>query len=140
MAIAKKTTTKTTKNPVGRPVFTVSEANRRFVEEQSGLGVPQEQIGAMIGCSDDTLRKHFEYELLCGKAKANAAVSKSLYKNATTGGKDGHGDVQAQTFWLKTQAGFKETNKTEITGNEGGPIEISDARARLLAGIKRDTE
>lgn len=133
MATTKKTIKKATNKQVGRPIFSVSEANKKFVREQAGLGVPQEMIGAMIGCSDDTLRKYFEYELLCGKAETISKVANSLVKNAID-----NNNVVAQTFYLKTQARWIEKEKLEITGKDDGPVEISDARAKLLAGIKKD--
>jgi len=27
-------------------------------------------------------------------------------------------------FWLKTRAGFRETNKVEVTGQGGGPVQV----------------
>jgi hypothetical protein len=28
-------------------------------------------------------------------------------------------------FWLKTRAGWKETNVTELTGGDGGPLKVT---------------
>lgn len=117
---------------VGRPTFKPTIEQRKQVETLSGMGLPQEQIGALIGCSDDTLRKYFEDEILKGRAKANAKIAQTLFSKATGG------DTTALIFWAKTQLRWKETDKLEITGKDDGPVEISDARAKLLAGIKKD--
>lgn len=46
------------------------------------------------------------------------------------------GDLQATTFALRTigrQRGYAE--RTELTGADGGPVELSDARSALLARV-----
>ena len=62
------------------------------------------------------LRKHYRDELDTSKAKANAVISQSLFKLAR------EGNVTAQIFWLKTQAGWKETNHVELTGKDGDKL------------------
>ena len=58
----------------------------------------------------------FDKELDTSKARANAIISQSLFKKA----KDGN--VVAQIFWLKTQAGWKEKNYHELTGKDGDKL------------------
>ena len=36
---------------------------RKQVEQASGLGLPHDQIAALIGISDETLRKYYRAEL-----------------------------------------------------------------------------
>lgn len=120
------------KNKNGRPPFVVTEDNTRMVEQMSGMGVPQEQIASIVGCSVDTLFKYFEEQMKLGKGKANFKVAQTLYQQAVKG------NVPAAIFWLKTQAKFKETDKLEITGADGGPIEINEAKSKLLAGINKE--
>ena len=52
------------------------------VQQAAGLGLPHEQIGALIGISDKTLRKYYATELALGKATASASIAKSLYNKA----------------------------------------------------------
>ena len=75
--------------------------------------MPQSRIARVLKISEPTLRKHYREELDISKAKANAIVSQALFKSA----KDGN--VTAQIFWLKTQAGWREKNHLEITGKDG---------------------
>ena len=51
-----------------------TETTKAQVESAAGLGLPHEQIGALIGISDKTLRKYYANELAIGKAKASAKI------------------------------------------------------------------
>jgi hypothetical protein len=83
------------------------------VQQASGLGLPHDQIAALIGISDKTLRKHYAIELALGKAQASASVAKSLYNKAIKG------DTTAMIWWTKAQMKWSETVKQEITGENG---------------------
>ena len=52
------------------------------------------------------------------------------------------GNTAAAIFYLKTQAGWKETTRQELTGADGGPIkqETDDARDQLLDRLARIAE
>jgi hypothetical protein len=97
---------------------------RKLVESSSGLGLPHESIGVLIGVDDKTLRKHYRHELDMGKAKANGQIAKTLYSKATAG------DTTALIWWTKTQMKWAETQKHELTGAEGGDLVISWASAK----------
>lgn len=103
----------------------------------AGLGSTQQQIASMIGISVDTLQRcaetHKAWEL--GQAETIARVAGTLVKKALAG------DTASAIFYLKTQAGWRETVRNEHTGADGGPIQHeqvkSDAasfRSRLLSG------
>jgi len=53
------------------------------------------------------------------KTQASANVGKSLFQKAK------NGDTQSMKFYLKCQAGWKPTEKREITGEDGGEIETN---------------
>ena len=89
-------------------------ANSRLqVETSAGLGLPHEQIAALIGIDDKTLRKHYRTELDVGKAKASANIARSLYNKAIKG------DTTAMIWWTKAQMRWSETVKQELTGADG---------------------
>jgi len=96
----------------------------------AGYGVPEADIGGVIGVDPKTLRRHYRDELKHGHVKANARVAESLYRRATT---EGAQSVTAAIFWLKTRAGWKETSAHEIAGRDGSPIETIDVSPRELA-------
>jgi hypothetical protein len=93
----------------------------------AGYGVPEEGIARVLAVDPKTLRKHYREELDHGHTKANARVAENLYRKATG---DGREAVVAAIFWLKTRAGWKETNLHEV--NHKAPVKIE-----LVAG-KRD--
>jgi len=97
----------------GRPPFEPTDADRRQVEALSGYGLPFEQIACLIqgGIDADTLNKYFKPELVNGKAKANAAVGRTLHQKAIGG------DTTAAIWWSKTQMRWKETQVSEVMGS-----------------------
>jgi hypothetical protein len=105
----------------GRPAFVPTDSERKQVEALSGYGLPIDQIGALVrdGIHVDTLRAHFATELVSGKAKANGQVGKTLFQKAMGG------DTTAMIWWSKTQMRWAETQKHEITGADGAPLEFT---------------
>ena len=105
----------------GRPAFEPTAAERKQVEALSGYGLPIEQIAVLVreGIHVDTLRAHFATELISGKAKANGQVGKTLFQ------KDMAGDTTAAIWWSKTQMRWAETQKHELTGADGVPLEFT---------------
>ena len=69
-----------------------------------------------------------------GKAKAIGAIAQSLIAKARGG------DTASIIFFLKTQGGWRETDRIEHSGPGGGPVELSDGRARLMALIQSVAE
>jgi hypothetical protein len=98
------------------PAHKPTEERRRQVEQASGLGLPHDQIAALIGISDETLRKYYKTELAVGKAKASAQVAKTLFNKAVV-----QGDTTAMIWWTKAQMRWAETQRHENSGPEGGP-------------------
>ena len=108
----------------GRPAFEPTDAERKQVEALSGYGLPIEQIGALVrdGIHIDTLRAHFSTELVSGKSKANAQVGKTLFQKVMAG------DTTAAIWWSKSQMRWAETQKHEVTGADGAPLEIREIK------------
>ena len=73
----------------------------------AAYGVPQVDIGLVIGCDPKTLRLHFQSELEIAAVEANAKVAQSLFKRATEG--NGKDSVTACIFWLKCRAGWRDS-------------------------------
>tara|TARA_S200002703_G_scaffold149228_2_gene146587 strand:- start:88 stop:546 length:459 start_codon:yes stop_codon:yes gene_type:complete len=103
-------------NEVGRPPYIKTQEDSKTVEALAVAGVKQSLIADIVKISEPTLRKNFRKELDTSKARANAIISQALFKKA----KDGN--VVAQIFWLKTQAGWKEKNAIELTGKDGDKL------------------
>src|SRR5215469_14830710 len=87
---------------MARKAFSVNEAVCERVRELAGVGVPQDDIARIIGCSPKTLRKRLRDELDLGVAEANATIAGCLFAAAKGG------NVPAMMFWLKTRARWRE--------------------------------
>ena len=115
-------------NYVGRPPYEKTNEDTKLVEALAIAGVTQNLIAQILKISEPTLRKNYRSQLDTSKARANAIISQALFKRA----KDGN--VLAQIFWLKTQAGWREKNYHEITGKDGDPL---FAEERQLIEIRK---
>ena len=94
------------------------------VESLAANGLTQEQIAAALGISESTLHKRkqenteFTAAIKRGKAKGIAVVTNKLMESIKAG------NITAMIFFLKTQAGWKETNVQELTGTNGTPLQL----------------
>ena len=95
-----------------------TEKTREQAKQAAGLGLPHDQIGALLGISHVTLRKHYEDELALGKASASAQIAKTLFNKAQSG------DTTALIWWTKAQMRWAETQKFESSGADGKPQEM----------------
>jgi len=106
----------------GRPLKTLTDEQRAQVEALAAY-FSQEQIADYLGISRNTFsaimdREPDVYERYKkGKAKAIGTIASSLIQKARDG------DTACMIFFLKTQANWRETSRTEITGSDGGPIQ-----------------
>jgi len=93
-----------------------TDASRKLARTLSAVGITHEDIASKIEISSDTLVKYYKKELSDGRIDANATIGKGLFEQAK------NGNTAAAMFWLKTRAGWKETQKLEMTGEDGSPI------------------
>ena len=87
---------------------------RHLVQLHTTVGTTQAVIADILGIDEKTLRLYYREELDVSKAKANATIGGALFNKAKGG------DTAAMIFWMKTQAGWKET--TVHVGDESNPI------------------
>jgi len=112
------------KNKGGRPEKTLDDDQMRQLETLAAA-LSIEQISEYFGMSKVTFYKIMERDqdvnerYKRGKAKAIAGVAGNLINQAR------NGNVAAAIFYLKTQAGWKETVTQEISGPDGKPIQVS---------------
>jgi hypothetical protein len=102
-----------TKNKGGRPRKNISEEQMAQVEALAAY-MGQDHIADYLGMDRDTLKEVFKRQpevfrrYKAGKSKAIAAVAQSLIKKARDG------DTASAIFFLKTQAGWKETSQVDV--------------------------
>ncbi len=107
----------------GRCALQPNETQRELVLQLSGFGFRHSDICSFIrdakgkSICEPTLRKHFSMELETGKLRAIAKVAETLYQKAIGG------DTASIIFFLKSQAGWKDTQRVELTGASGGPVQ-----------------
>lgn len=75
---------------------------------------------------DPDLRARYDM----GRAKVIAEVGEKLLEKIRKG------DTASIFFFLKTQAGWRETNKLEVSGPEGGPVQTLDLSKLSDAALK----
>ena len=99
----------------------------------SGLGSTQEQIAAMIGKSVPTLVKNDDVRKALdeGRAETIAKVAGSLVKKAL------NGDTASAIFYLKTQAGWKETSVVEHAGKVKHGYDLDSLSTERLDELER---
>jgi len=102
----------------GRPPKTLNDEQRAQVEALAAY-LSQEQIADYFGIGkttwfammqrDEDISERYKR----GKAKAIAVVAQGLLQQAR------NGDKAAAMFYLKTQAGWRETNQIDHTSSDG---------------------
>jgi hypothetical protein len=112
----------------GRPRFIPTDDQKFLVTIMSSTGVPHVRQAKAIGVNSKTLRKYFKEELQLGRNRAHAEIAGALYKRALDG------NVPAQIFYLKTQAGWREAQRLELRA-EGQDFITETERHQRLASI-----
>lgn len=107
----------------GRPPVVFDDAQTAQVEALAAV-LSKAQMADYFGISETTLRQVEERQpevsdaYKRGKAKAIGNVAKNLIQQAQTG------NISAAIFYLKTQAGWKETQVSEHTGADGSELVV----------------
>jgi len=99
----------------GRKPFVATDAERKQVEALAGVGLPHDQIAALLrdGVCVDVVRDNFAHELKAGKAKASAKIGQTLFNRAIGG------ETAALIWWTKSQMGWKEKRDLDVTSSDG---------------------
>jgi len=108
-----------------------NEADRLFVERAVMAGSRINDIADCLNITDDTLRKHFRYEITTARERLKGDAVRVLMDSLTDGSLD------AAKYVLARVAGW--TERQEVSGPDGGPIQTEDtgARDKLAALIAR---
>lgn len=102
----------------GRPAHAPTEESRRQVEAMALRFLSQKSIAAIIGLSEDTLRKHYPAELDIGGARAELAVRDGLHKLAQKG------NARALIHLSKAKLGDSEKVQLEHSGSVAGKLDV----------------
>ena len=108
----------------GRPLIVFDAAQTAQVEALAAV-LSKGQMADYFSISETTLREVESRQpevfdaYKRGKAKAIGNVAKNLISQAQ------NGNISAAIFYLKTQAGWSEVQKHELTGADGAPLEFA---------------
>lgn len=139
----------------GRPPFEPTELQRKQVRNFRAYGVPIKTICTLVfdpPIAKETLLKHFARELDLGIVMADVQVVESLHMQAvgTPAVYDEKGNMiraeqprvpSAGIFWAKARMGWRDVQRTEITGKDGAPLidlsKLSDTELDLYEKLLR---
>lgn len=109
------------------------DTDRAAVYTMASFGIPRQEIAKVLKISHHTLREHYGDELDSALTRANAAVAKSLFVNATE-----KNNVTAQIFWLKARAGWRDRDPEGQVSNAAAPdLDLSVYTDDELRTLKR---
>lgn len=104
------------------------------IATMSLAGFTNKQMAAALKLSEATLADHYRYEIENGRVNTMTQVVQSLAQRAI-GGSD-----TAAIFLAKARLGWSDRQSVELTGANGGPIEIAQKTeivARLAGELAR---
>lgn len=105
-----------------------NEKTAEKIRDYARAGITQKHASALLKMSEDSIQKHYGDDWDIGKAEAIYKLGSSVYKRGL------RGDNAAAFFYLKTQGGWRETDRLELTGQDGKPIEVTH-RGKLMDSI-----
>jgi len=105
------------------------------VANMTFAGMPQDTIARVLKVSLDTLHRYYKHELETGQAAIVGNIAGSLAQRALSG------SDTAAIFLLKTRGKgqFSERQQLELTGKDGGPIQIEHAMVlnRIASALEK---
>ena len=119
------TDTKDGRRPKGtHPNPTIAQT----VATMSLAGFTVRQVCEALKVSPETLAEHYDDEMKHGRTRMMTDVVGSLAQRAIAG------SDTAAIFLAKARLGWSDRQQVELTGKDGGPIEIQQ-RTEILTGI-----
>ena len=95
----------------GRPKLQI---DGELVEKLAGIGCPNKEIASIVGCSVDTLDRHFADVITKGRENGKTRLRKKQIEVALAG------NVTMLIFLGKNMLG--QADKQEISGPDGTPV------------------
>ena len=120
----------------GRKRIKFTEDDLLKIEQASGMGLTNEQLASVLGCSLSTVRRNrknnelFEHHVRKGRANSLKEVSNALYNNAVY-----ENNVQAQIFFLKNRGEDGQwSDKVENVHSISLANVLQEAQGRVIEG------
>jgi hypothetical protein len=107
----------TPKRKRGRPR---KELDVGMIERLGKLGCTREEIAAVMGCSEDVIRRNFRPDMKRGEYKGNVSLKRKQMKVAMSGN-------PTMLVWLgKNRLGQSDQAKVEVAGDPESPLVIEE--------------
>lgn len=119
---------------MARPEWKPTEEQRKTVERMSGRGVPVASIAAAVGVANDTLYKHCRDDLMRGRMRIHDEIGGVIVEKALAG------DSRCLELYAKCQMGWSEKQQHEISGPNGGPMQVERVEMRIIEPSGGDTD
>ena len=103
---------------MSRRAWQPTDDQRNTVKAMSAAGIREDHIADCMSIAPKTLRKHCRVELDQATDQTTAVAVAQLFKAVKAG------ESWAICFWLKCRARWRETERVEHVGMDGGPVEI----------------
>ena len=113
----------------GRKPHIPTDEDRHAARLMASIGVKAADIATALKISPRTLWTHYGEEITNAAVAANTRVAERLYSIAMghVEGAQVRDSLTASIFWLKTRARWRETDRLEVTGAEGSPLQVDHA-------------
>ena len=92
--------------------YVPSDTDRTFVERAVMAGTPIEKIAECLNLHDDTLRKHFRYEIMTGRERLKGDAMRVVVDSLTDNSLD------AAKFVLGRVAGWTEKSAVDLSSSD----------------------
>lgn len=115
------------------PGFNPTPAQAREVAVMACLGIDAKDIALVLNIEEKVLRLYYDKELKVSKNLANAMVARVALRMAMSGAMP-----DMTKFWLKAQAGWKETSHVDLT-SKGDKLEGMSARDKVAQALASAT-
>lgn len=111
--VAKKAVKRARKKAPGRPPYVVNDADRTFVERAVMAGSTILDIAAALNLHQDTLRKHYRYEIVTSRERLKVEALRVMMDSLADGSLD------AAKFVLARRAGWSEKSEVDHSSTDG---------------------
>ncbi len=112
--------------------YKIKEADRIFVERAVMAGTAIEKIAECLNLHDDTLRKHFRYEIMTGRERLKGDAVRVLIDSLADNSLD------AAKFVLGRVAGWTEKSAVDLSSTDGSMSPTRIIIEAASADDKRD--
>lgn len=108
-----------------RPKKQIKITPEQYIADLAALGHSKAEIARLLDISVDTLDRRYAAIYAKGREAGKSKIRRKLIDTALAG------NVVALIFLAKAMLGLKETSAVELSGPEGSPLQITNARERL---------